>query len=218
MQTFLFGTTPQNLPITATRFGHTGREILILGGVHGDEPEGVAAALTLQHRFHTRFPYALQATVVPQFNVEGILNNTRMNSNGVDLNRNLPTRDWDPVARTERYNPGPQPGSEPENKALVQYLATRNVAWILSLHSWNPMLNINGNCRREAEVIASYTGYTITEDIGYPTPGSLGTYAGIEKKIPTLTYEIERGLNFRSIVEVHVPAILEALKVHEIRP
>lgn len=59
------------------------------------------------------------------------------------------------------------------------------------------------------------TGYTIQEDIGYPTPGCLGTYAGLERDIPTLTYEIQRGLGCEEILKVHVPAILEAIKVTE---
>ena len=57
------------------------------------------------------------------------------------------------------------------------------------------------------------TGYKIEPDIGYPTPGSLGTYAGLERQIPTLTYEIERELSFDLIIKNHVPAIIEGLKV-----
>ncbi len=56
------------------------------------------------------------------------------------------------------------------------------------------------------------TGYKITEDIGYPTPGSLGAYAGQERGIPTITYEIERGSKFQDILKLHVPAIKKALE------
>ena len=75
--------------------------------------------------------------------------------------------------------------------------------------------NTNGKCQREAEAIAKLTGYEIKESIGYPTPGCLGTYAGLERDMPTLTYEIERGLDANSILTTHVPAICEALKVTE---
>ena len=40
-----------------------------------------------------------------------------------------------------------------------------------------------------AEEIANITELPICENIGYPTPGSFGTYAGIEKNIPTITLE-----------------------------
>ncbi|HEX4926290.1 MAG TPA: DUF2817 domain-containing protein, partial [Bdellovibrionales bacterium] len=134
----------------------------------------------------------------------------------VDLNRNLPTKDWDPKAFTPRYPPGPHAGSEIENRDLVTFIRENKPAIMFSLHSWKPMLNVNGDCRPEADVIAALTGYVIEETVGYPTPGCLGTY-GVENKIPTLTYEIERGLSNSEILRVHVPAVLEALKVSERR-
>jgi len=35
-------------------------------------------------------------------------------------------------------------------------------------------------------------GYPVSASIGYPTPGSLGTYAGVERKIPIITLELPR--------------------------
>lgn len=211
----IFGKTSQGLPIPAYKFGQTGKKVLILGGVHGDEPEGVIATHGLLEKFSQTFNFNLQAYLVPIFNVDGVLTQTRMNSNGVDLNRNLPTQDWSPEIKTPRYNPGPHPLSEPENQALVDFIQNEKPEFIFSLHSWNPMLNTNGDCAAVAKVISGLTGYSIEHDIGYPTPGSLGTYAGIEQKIPTLTYEIERGLKAEHILSIHVPAILEALKTLE---
>ena len=34
-------------------------------------------------------------------------------------------------------------------------------------------------------------GYPVESDIGYPTPGSFGTYCGVERNIPTLTIEVD---------------------------
>jgi protein MpaA len=209
----VFAHSPLGLPILRYNFGETGARLLILGGVHGDEPEGVTAAWGLVAKFIENFDFKLRVSVIPAFNVEGVLRGTRTNSRGVDLNRNLPTKDWSPVAATPRYNPGPSPLSEPENAALVGLLnSSEKPDMICSLHSWNPMLNINGDCEKFAKVIAARTGYSIEPDIGYPTPGSLGTYAGHERKIPTLTYEIQRDLDLPSILQTHVPAILEAMK------
>lgn len=217
MQTILFGQSRGNLPLTAHRFGTQGPRVLIIGGVHGDETEGVVAAQGLLSRFIKDFPYRLQLTLVPMFNVDGVLRRTRSNSAGVDLNRNLPTKDWTSEVANPRYFPGTSANSEPENQALVSFLERERQNFILSLHSWHPMLNINGNCRKEAEEIAKHTGYIIEETIGYPTPGCLGTYSGLEREMPTLTYEIERGLDDQSILNIHVPAICEALKLIEAR-
>lgn len=150
--------------------------------------------------------------IIPEVNPEGVLLKTRGNSNKVDLNRNLPTKDWSPVAATERYYPGPSALSEAENKILVQTIENFKPTVIFSLHSWKPMLNVNG-VLPEADVISKITGYIIDPDIGYPTPGSLGTYTGLERNIPTLTYEIERDISFKPIIDIHVPAIIEGLKI-----
>jgi len=217
MESFIFGTTASGLPIPAYRFGSRGPGVLILGGVHGDEIEGVWAAHGLLRKFAESFPYNLKLTLVPAFNLDGVLAKDRRNSRGVDLNRNLPTRDWSPVVATERYHPGPSAGSEPENQALAAFLDAEKPKFILILHSWKPLLNVNGDCIAEARALSAATGYSIEETIGYPTPGCLGTYAGLERGLPTLTYEIERGLALEPILERHVPAILQALKASESR-
>ena len=216
-ESFMFGKTVNGLAIPAFRFGSVGPEVLILGGVHGDEPEGVAAAHGLLAEFLQSFAYRLQVFVVPAFNLDGVIAKERTNSNAVDLNRNLPTKDWTSVVAKPRYNPGPFAESEPENQSLVSFIRSRKLRFVFSLHSWEPMLNTNGDCKGEAEILSKITGYKITDDIGYPTPGSLGTYTGLERNIPTLTYEIERGLALDKVVKNHVPAIIEALKFTETR-
>lgn len=217
---FIFGKTAIGLPILAYRWETGGPEILVLGGVHGDETEGVVCAHGLLDAFMNvsgGIPLKLNLTLVPAFNLDGVLAKSRLNGNGVDLNRNLPSNDWSPQAFNERYPPGPHAGSEPENQALLSYLAARKPRFIVSLHSWKPLLNVNGDCAAEAEAIHALTGYVIEPSIGYPTPGSLGTYAGIERGMPTLTYEIERGLAPREVLRVHVPAVLAGLKAAEKR-
>lgn len=215
MQTSLFTYTSKGLPVLAYEFKNDGPEVLILGGVHGDEIEGVIAAQEILKYFMKSYDLKLNITLVPQFNLEGVVFKTRGNGNGVDLNRNLPTKDWSPEVTTPRYHPGPSAGSEAENKGLIDYIAAKKPVFVLSLHSWKPMLNVNGDCHKVAEVIAEETGYRIDPEIGYPTPGCLGTYTGLERNHPTLTYEIERGLAAEEIIRVHVPAILKSLKVLE---
>ncbi len=217
MSNFVFGLTATRLPIMAYRFGSEGPPVLVLGGVHGDEIEGIVAAHGLLEKFTASFPWRLRLTLVPIFNLDGALARERRNARGVDLNRNLPTKDWTADVAEPRYSPGDAPNSEPENLALTAHIESERPSFILSLHSWKPTLNINGDCRAIAESIARRTGYAITGSIGYPTPGCLGTYAGLERGLPTLTYEIERGLAHEPILDVHVPAILEGLKTCEAR-
>ena len=211
MKTGIFGFSVSGLPILFHEWNQGSIHVLILGGVHGDEVEGVFVSQALLGAFLKNFPYSIKLTLIPVFNPDGFLQNTRTNQNLIDLNRNLPTKDWTPNVAKEKYNPGVQPNSEPENQALVSWFEKNSPQFIISIHSWKPLLNVNGNCEPEASVLSQETGYKVVQDIGYPTPGSLGTYSGQERKIPTLTYEVEKGIDFKKALQVHVPAIQKAL-------
>lgn len=215
MKNFFLSHTANGLPIPGYQFGSAGPQVLILGGVHGDEHEGVEAAMGLLNRWSQSFAFRLKVTLIPALNMDGVLRHDRLNGHGVDLNRNMATNDWSSEVKTPRYNPGPAANSEPETRALIELIETLKPAFVLSLHSWQPLLNVNGNCQPEANAIAQRTGYQLSESIGYPTPGCLGTYCGLEREMPTLTYEIERGLSTSEILRTHVPAIEEGLKVTE---
>ena len=186
--------------------------VLILGGVHGDEPEGVYIACGLLRDWTENFPYkALDMTLIPIFNPDGVFTAQRLNGSQTDLNRNLPTKDWSPKAASPRYRPGPAPCSESENQALVRWIEERKPDLIISLHSYEPQINVNGDCRPEADILARETGYRISDYIGYSTPGSLGDYCGRERGVPVITYEAERGSPADLCLSLHVPAIKKAL-------
>jgi len=213
LQTFVFGKSVNNVPILGYRFKGSGPSILIVGGVHGNEWEGVSAARGLVAKLMEDNSFNLDITIVPELNIDGVIRCQRKNSNSIDLNRNLPTADWTSEVHQEKYNPGTSPNSEPENIALAKYINSNNLKFIYTLHSWNPILNTNGDCDAVVKPIAEATGYDVSPSIGYPTPGCLGTFTGLEKNIPTLTYEIQRDIEPLKIQEIHVPAIIKSLKV-----
>jgi len=212
MKTVTLGHSVSGLSIMAYEWGEKRPHILIMSGVHGDEVEGVYVGYRLLGEFCKNYSYQMKLTLIPFFNPDGILQNRRTNENLVDLNRNLPTKDWTKSFSKEKYHPGFEPNSEPENKILVNWIEKNKPQFIISLHSWKPVINVNGDCSPEAEVLSRETGYEIAEDIGYPTPGSLGAYAGKERNIPTITYEIERGAKFQDILKLHTPALKKALE------
>lgn len=164
--------------------------LYLIGGVHGDEVEGVYVLkelfqwLKMEHSLKD-----LPMIVIPILNIDGYKNQTRVNAHLVDLNRNLPTKDWTNTCKEPRYNPGPSPLSEVENQFLIKLMDKYKPGLILSFHSWKPILNYNGDCQDVAEYIAQYNNYEIASDIGYPTPGSLGTFAVEKYKSPVLTFE-----------------------------
>ena len=214
MKSFIFARSRGGRPIPGHLFGNQGPHILLLGGVHGDEREGVALAQEVWALYQGIFPYKLQLMLIPALNVDGVLGGMRQNEAGVDLNRNLPTRDWSAEAASPRYCPGPSAGSEPENQALVAAIEDFRPKFIISLHSFKRwMINVNGDCAPEAQLISSITGHPVCSDIGYPTPGSLGTYAGYERGIPTITYELRKGHPLPTLLPLHLKAVDRCLQL-----
>lgn len=169
------------------------RPIIIIGGVHGDEPEGVTLAKSCLKWLTDEasdkqicVPWAL----IPCLNPDGYALGQRGNGHQVDLNRNYPSRNWSPDYKSERYHPGPQPGSEPEIKALVRLIEQLSPRLLIHCHSWNPCIVLSGPpAQEDAEALASSSGYSIIEDIGYPTPGSLSQYGWQDRKIPVICIE-----------------------------
>ena len=93
MKTYMFGQTVQGRSIIAHRFGGQGPEVLVIGAVHGNEPEGFTLANMIFGEFSKGFDFKLSLTLVPAVNFDGRLSPNRLKSHAVDLNRNQPTRD-----------------------------------------------------------------------------------------------------------------------------
>ena len=206
------GTSAGGNPIWGKRLdGGNGERVLFIGGVHGNETEGIAATKGFFDEFIVNAAPrrgARDVFFIPVLNPDGLLNFSRHNGNRVDLNRNMPTADWKANEPGEKYYSGPAAGSEPETQVLLQVLNDFNPQFIVSLHSWKPMFNVNGPAHEYARRMHAELPYEITEDIGYPTPGSLGTYWGWEKQIPTITFEIERGLPLDKVYGIVRGALL----------
>ena len=65
--------------------------ILITGGVHGDEPAGVAAALQFLERDNLELLKRFTFVLIPCINPYGYVHGTRENREGVDINRAFET-------------------------------------------------------------------------------------------------------------------------------
>ena len=112
------GHSVQGRPIEATAEG-SGRTVLVVGCIHGDECAGLRVARRLAR---APAPEGMRLVVVPQLNPDGHRRRTRTNARGVDLNRNFPSG-WRPSGRGPIWS-GPRPFSEPETRA-VRRLVTR---------------------------------------------------------------------------------------------
>lgn len=177
--------------------------ILFIGGVHGDEPEGVRLAQELlAHITGNKVEYR-PWVLIPCINPDGLENQQRTNANGVDLNRNFPSQCWSDQYEKDRYYPGASPGSEPETKALVNLIEKLRPQLIIHFHSWKPMIvYTNKKAETAATLLAHSSGYFLKEDIGYPTPGSLGEYAGNDLDIGVICIEEQDHLDEKQMDEI----------------
>ncbi len=186
-------------------------KLVLIGGVHGDEPEGVEF-LEDFIKCAEGIAETFKATVlaIPCLNPDGFKKNERVNAHGVDLNRNFPSEDWTPHISAPRYHPGPRPKSEPETAALVKLLLMEKPFLVVHVHSYIPQMNYTGEISKKwAQAMARDFGYPITDNIGYPTPGSLGQYCFYNLKTPCVCVELPEKVERTQAWKMTGPALLE---------
>lgn len=173
----------------------SGRSIFICGGFHGDEPKSVFVARRLVEFLHDDSSRAHTARwlVVPVVNPDGYDRRKRRNAHGVDLNRNFPTKNWVRGSPRSRMFGGERPASEPETRAIIKAINRFRPQAIVSIHSISEgkeCNNYDGPARRLAMAMSRRNGYPVRASMGYPTPGSFGAWAGVERHISTITLEL----------------------------
>ena len=243
------GRSVEGRPIEAFRFGPAPGEeaeatLLLYGGIHGGYEWNT---VVLTRRLISHFssgdngpPEGIRLYIIPVVNPDGLyavtggrpmdgvdfssrpIEQGRLNANGVDLNRNWDNR-WEPVAdwRSREVDAGDRPFSEPETRALRDFVLETGPDLIISYHSaangiyyagkreqWEPAL-------RYARRYSTASGYPIPESslVGYRITGaSTGFFYG--KGIPAMVIELagRSGPEFEENL-AGVRAVLELLNL-----
>lgn len=169
--------------------------VLVIGCVHGDEPQG-------KHLINEYLVLNPDSRIVfiPCLNPDGVEAKTRVNSRGVDLNRNFPTKNWELTERNEFFG-GETPASEVETRFLADFIEKMKPKLILTLHAPYKIVNYDGRAEEIAQKISEIINYPVEPSIGYPTPGSFGTWAGMEREIPTITLELDEEIDVKELEE-----------------
>ncbi len=211
----VYGASVDGMPLTVYLPDSSGAEIVILAAIHGDEPETTVAVSEALRCLPTG---DLQAAVILCGNPDGMVRGTRGNARGVDLNRNFPTSNWrpDPVFYKSRANdardialsPGSEPASEPETRALLALLERLNPRAVVSLHSALACVDDSGASHLGRQ-LADRCALPFLTEIGYPTPGSMGTWAG-EQELNLVTLELEDA-SLYTLKDRHVPVLLDLM-------
>jgi len=159
--------------------------VLVIGGIHGDELSSASVAL------HWIRLFGRPAR--------------RVNANGVDLNRNFPTPNWERDAaiyweqrtrKDPRRWPGKRPLSEPETQFLLEEIQRFKPNLIVSIHAPYGVLDFDGPIEPPRRL-----GRLHLEQVGV-FPGSLGNYGGVHKGMPVVTIELHSALLTPRNVEI----------------
>lgn len=211
----VYGTSVEGVPLTVFLPASDQAELLILAAIHGDEDE---TTVVVSEALRCLPEGSLEAAVILCGNPDGLLRGTRGNARGVDLNRNFPTSNWspDPVFYKSRANDardialttGSAPASEPETVALLSLIERLKPRAIVSLHSALACVDDSGASHLGRQ-LADRTSLPFLTEIGYPTPGSMGTWAG-EQGLTLVTLELEDA-SLYTLKDRHVPILIDLM-------
>lgn len=185
--------TEQGNEVALLGLSNEKHQVLVIGVVHGDEPQG--EYLIKRYMSDTQKEGVL---FIPCLNPDGMALGTRTNSNGVDLNRNFPTKNWELTER-DNYFGGETPASEVETRFLINVIQKYEPSAIITLHTPYKIVNYDGPAQELAQMISDIIKYPVEASIGYSTPGSFGTYAGVERQIPTITLEMDEEIEVEKL-------------------
>lgn len=181
----LQGVSVEGRPLLCSVYGSGEETVMILGGIHGNEPASAVLARELCAYLEQHPDECGNATVVvaPAVNPDGLAHGKRTNARGVDLNRNF---DASNRRNSERF--GYAPLSEPESQYIAALIERYQPDRMVSLHQPIACVDWDGPAEDLARAVSEASGLPMKK-LGARS-GSLGSYAGEELDIPVITIEL----------------------------
>lgn len=181
-------------------------KILVIGGTHGDELTSVSVTMRWIEQLSKNHSGLFHWHMTPLMNPDAVLKPaaTRTNQNGVDLNRNMPSDDWDEKAlkywrdksaKDKRKYPGEKPASEPETQWLIDEINHFKPDAIISVHAPYGVVDFDSLLLNTAPKSLGKLHLNLLGTY----PGSLGNYAGINRNIPVITLELPHSWEMPSV-------------------
>jgi len=214
-RTVQLGISVEGAPLVLHRFGRSEGGTLVIGGIHGDEPNGADLAQRLLDHLEAEAdaPDGPPVAILPRANPDGLARGTRANAHGVDVNRNFPSINWRRREPGHRYYGGRWPATEPETCAILTAIRLVRPERIISIHSiggGRHCNNFDGPAEDLARAMSARNGYPVVASLG-ACHGSLGNWAGVDGGVPVLTLELPRTLPGAKAWDQNHEALLEAV-------
>lgn len=176
--------------------GDSGKKILLIGCMHGFEKAGIILSIKILNEIFAKENLANTLLCIPSANPDGNILETRMNANRIDINRNFPSSNWVYVDSAKLKNEkiyfwgGSEAASEIETRFILKVDSIFDPEIIIVFHQFLNLVNYDGRGRALAEYLSNASGLELEEDMGYETPGSMGSYFGIDKNKEIVTIEL----------------------------
>lgn len=170
--------------------------VLLMGGIHGDEYSAISIMFKWMDKLNKFHSGLFHWQVIPLLNPDGLLHfkrAQRQNANGVDINRNFPSKDWDELAlnywekrtyKNPRRYPGPKANSELETQWFINTIKRFKPDVIIAVHAPHSLVDYDG-----PQNAPNKLGRLKLRQLG-TYPGSLGNYAGVDLDLPVITVEL----------------------------
>ncbi len=205
-KSYTIGTSVQGRSIPAYSFGTGASTVIFVGGTHGDEKSSTYILNSfiedLEKNYRT-IPAGKTVIVIPNLNPDGFAASSRLNANGIDLNRNFPADNW----QTDVYIPGNvfKPGgggsaplSEPESSALASLILQKQPRLVLTYHAVARLVISNdaGDSYALAQLYASKSGFGALMNSAshgafeYDSTGEFEDWLHDKQNIPALLVEL----------------------------
>lgn len=199
VETMEIGRSVKGRPIVAVRIGRGSKRVLFVAATHGDEYGVEVADQFVEYLVKNRnaIPKNTEVYVIRRLNPDGWEAVKRGNAHNVDINRNFPT-DWSPKVGSKDDSglagntPGSRPASEPETKALMNFLK-KGFVRVISIHSLGGIIDYDGPGKDLAIAMAKASPRYLVDTTDYSgsSSGSLGKYVPKTYNIPVITIELE---------------------------
>lgn len=224
---FSIGKSVLGREITAYAIGGGPEKILFIGTIHGNEKSAyylLSSWIDYLESNPSSIPSDKTIVVIPNANPDGFASGSRFNANNVDLNRNFASINWKkdvkvPGGSTLENGGGGTPLSEPESRAIVDYIQSISPSLVMSYHSQGSIVigNGSGNSLSLAAMYAGHVGYqnvspeSSAEAFEHDTTGALEDWLHETPDIPVVLLELSSH-NTSSIFPYHKTPMLNVLK------